>query len=82
MASVTLPCEAFESGEKRDGFFEQLAAGLLTRPEVHAIAAGTSPPLTSGAPATIILNERAAQDLFGSPALAIGRRLRLARTLA
>ena len=125
IASVALPLDAFDSSEKRNRFYEDLAERVSAMPGVRAVAAGTSRPLVSGPPLTVyttatndpnaprisaqdvttnffsvmqipvaagrafdahdtagsapvvILNARAASDLFGSPAAAIGRRLRL-----
>jgi predicted permease len=124
-ASVALPLDTFDSSEKRNRFYQELAAKVGAMPGVRAVAASTSRPLVSGPPMTVyrtstndpdaprisaqdvtatffpamqipivagrtfdsrdlatgqpvvILNARAANDLFGSPAAAIGRRLRL-----
>ena len=127
VAAVNLPNDAFESSEKRNAFYRQLAERLTAMPGVRAVAASTSRPLSSGPPMTVdtaaendpnaaristqdvtadffalmriplvagrsfddrdratspsavILNARAATDLFGSPAAAVGRRVRLNR---
>jgi len=125
VANVVLPNDAFGSSQKRTVFYRELAERVRTLPGVRAVAAGTSPPLHSGAPTTIntgpedstdaprfstqdvtmeffdtlaiplrsgrtfdardsekgaavaILNTRAAEQLFGNPGAAIGRRVRL-----
>jgi predicted permease len=127
VAAVTLPHDAFDSSEKRNVFYRQLAEQLTAMPGVQAVAASTSRPLSSGppmtvnktaendpnaaristqdvtddffalmriplvagrafddrdratSPAALVLNARAASDLFGSPAAAVGRRVRLNR---
>jgi len=125
VANVVLPDDAFDSSEKRNLFYTELAERIRARPGVRAVAAGSSQPLSSGAPSTVnttaedsvdapristqevtieffdtlairmragrafdardkqnampvvILNMYAAQALFGSPAGALGQRLRL-----
>jgi predicted permease len=125
VANVVLPNDAFGSSEKRNLFYSQLAERVRALPGVRAVAAGTSPPLRSGAPTTVntkpenspnaprfstqevsieffdtlaipiragrgfdardsqksaavaILNTRAAEQLFGGSAAAVGRRVRL-----
>lgn len=127
VANVILPNDPFDSSEKRNIYYRQLAERIRGLPGVRAVAAGTSRPLNSGAPVTvntgpedslnaprisaqevtaeffhtleipivagralddrdsatgapvIVLNTRAAQDLFGGPAAAMGRRVRLER---
>jgi predicted permease len=127
IANVVLPTDPFSSSETRNIYYRQLAERIRAIPGVHAVAAGTSPPLSSGAPMTVntgpenatnaprisaqeitsgffetlnvpvlagrpfderdaatgvqvvILNARAAHDLFGGTTAAIGRRLRLNR---
>ena len=53
VANVILPNDPFDSGEKRNLYYSQLADRLRALPGVRAIAAGTSPPLSSGAPVTV-----------------------------
>jgi predicted permease len=125
VATVVLPTTPFGSGADRNAFFRQLEDQLLARPGVHSVAAGTTPPLASGPPATVnltpvdlltpprmsaqavtaeffdalgiptiagrtfnradsahaapvvMLNARAATDLFGDPLRAVGQRVRL-----
>ena len=127
VANVVLPIEPFNSSEMRNIYYRQVAERVRALPGVRAVSAGTSPPLSAGAPMTVntgpedsmnaprisaqavtteffdtlavplvagrpfdgrdtangaqvlILNARAAQDLFGGPAAAIGRRVRLNR---
>ena len=125
VAVVSMPTEPFNSSEKRNIFYRQLADRLRSLPVVTAVAAGSSRPLITGAPVTVntaaddardaprisaqdvtpeffdtlripllagrtfdgrdaaagtpavILNVRAARDLFGGADEAIGRRVRL-----
>ncbi len=125
VANVVLPVMPFASSADRNAFYSRLEEQLLSRPGVRAVAAGTSPPLAAGPPATVnltavdsttaprmsaqavtigffdtlgipviagrpfnradgtqaapvvILNARAAADLFGDPLRAIGQRLRV-----
>jgi predicted permease len=125
VANVVLPNDAFDSSQKRNVFYTQVAERIRALPGVRAVAAGTSLPLRSGAPTTVnttaenspdapristqevtqdffdtlaipiqagrafdardsrngaavaILNARAAERLFGSPAAAIGSHVRL-----
>jgi predicted permease len=125
VATVMVPNDPFDSSEKRNLYYRQLADRLRAFPGVRAVAAGTSPPLNSGVPLlvntgaedspdaprisgqevtnaffdtlqtpvlagrafderdsatfapAVILNARAAQDLFGGATKAIGQRLRL-----
>ena len=127
VAHVLLPNQPFDSSEKRNIFYRQLADRVRALAGVKAVAAGTSRPLSSGAPMTVnvgredstnaprisvqeitaeffdtlgipvlagrafdetdttagppvlILNARAARDLFGSTAAAVGKRVRLNR---
>jgi predicted permease len=127
VASVVLPTDPFDSAEKRNLFYRQLADRIDAMPGVRGVAASTSRPLSSGPPVTVnktaendpnapristqdvttgffpllrisvvagrafddrdvatgapvlVLNVRAATDLFGSAAAAIGRRVRLNR---
>ena len=127
VASVILPNDAFDSSEKRNLLYRQLAEKVTALPGVRAVAASSSRPLSSGPPVTVnktlendpnaarisaqdvtgdffsvmripivtgrrfdgrdlgtappvlILNARAATDLFGSPSAALGRRVRLNR---
>jgi len=53
VANVVLPNDAFGSSQKRTVFYRELAEHVRTLPGVLAVAAGTSPPLHSGAPTTI-----------------------------
>ncbi len=53
VATVVLPTMPFDSSEARNAFYSQLEERLLARPGVRAVAAGTSPPLAGGPPATI-----------------------------
>ncbi len=55
VATVVLPTMPFDSSAARNAFYNQLEPRLLTRPGVRAVAAGTSPPLAAGPPATINL---------------------------
>jgi putative ABC transport system permease protein len=125
VGNVILPKDAFDSSEKRNSFYRQLADRLRGHPGIVAVGASTSPPLSSGAPVTaytgtgdpttaprisaqevsagffetmgirlvagrtfsesdgasglpvLVMNARAAQDLFGGAASAVGRRVRL-----
>jgi predicted permease len=125
VAPIVLPNEAFDSSEKRNIYYRELADRVRAIPGVTAVAASTSRPLVSGPPSTVnvtgiddpkapristqditadffstlqtplragrafdqrdtataapvvILNSRAAQQLFGSDTAAIGRRVRL-----
>jgi hypothetical protein len=125
VAGITLPTSPFDSSEKRNAYYREVAARLRALPGVRAVAASTMPPLTSGPPATVstesmdapdaarisvqevsaeffdtvgilvvagrafddhdsaegrpvvIVNERAARELFGGSAAALGRRVRL-----
>jgi putative ABC transport system permease protein len=125
VANIVLPNDAFDSSEKRNTYYRQLAERLRARPGVRSVAAGSTRPLNSGAPVTVytgtedstnaprisaqevttgffetlgipllvgrvfeerdtatgvpvvILNARAARDLFGSPEASVGRRVRL-----
>jgi predicted permease len=127
VANVILPNDQFDSSEKRNSYYGELADRIRALPGVRAVAAGTSRPLNAGAPVTVntgpedspnaprissqevttaffdtleipivagrafderdgahgspvvIVNARAARDLFGGPAAAIGRRVRLNR---
>ena len=127
VASVILPNDAFDSSEKRNLLYRQLAEKVTALPGVRAVAASTSRPLSSGPPMTVnktaendpnaarisaqdvttdffslmripvvagrafddrdlatgppvlVINARAATDLFGSPSAAVGRRVRLNR---
>ena len=125
VATVVLPTMPFASSADRNSFYDQLEERLLARPGVRAVAAGTSPPLAAGPPASVyltpvdstsaprmsvqavtpgfftvlgippiagrsftrgdtehgapvvMLNARAATDLFGDPLRAVGQRVRL-----
>ena len=125
VASVALPGDEYDSGAKRNVLTRQLAEALAALPGVQRVAAGTSPPLSSGSPvsvrtgaddataplrisaqdvtagffdtlgiplvtgrafdardsatspAVVVLNESAARVLFGSAAMAVGRRIRI-----
>ena len=55
VATVVLPTTPFNSGPARHAFYEQLEARLVTRPGVHAVAAGTAPPLAAGVPMAVNL---------------------------
>jgi predicted permease len=127
IARVVLPTDPFGSSQTRNIYYRELAERIRAIPGVRAVAAGTSPPLSSGAPMTVntgpedatnaprisaqeitneffetlnvpvlagrpfdqrdaatgvqvmILNARAAHDLFGGTTAAIGRRVRLNR---
>ena len=127
VANLILPNDPFDSSEKRNIFYRQVAARIRAVPGVRSVAAGTSAPLNSGAPVTVnrgaqnapeaprisaqevtteffdtlkiqvlagrafddrdsatgapvaILNARAARDLFGDPAAAVGQHVRLDR---
>ena len=52
-ANVILPNDPFDSSEKRNLYYSQLADRLRALSGVRAVAAGTSPPLNSGAPVTV-----------------------------
>ncbi len=125
VANIALPNDAFDSSEKRNTYYRQLAERLRAFAGVRTVAAGSTRPLNSGAPVTVytgtedttsaprisaqevtteffhtlgipllvgrvfeerdiptgvpvvILNARAARDLFGSPEASVGRRVRL-----
>jgi predicted permease len=127
VANIILPNDPFASADERLLYYGQLAERVAALPGVRSVAAGTSAPLSSGAPSSVyvgaedatnapristqevtagffgvleiplvagrafderdraggaltaIVNERAARDLFGGAAAAIGRRLRLDR---
>jgi predicted permease len=53
VANVVLPNDAFDSSQRRNIFYTQFADRVRTLPGVRATAAGTSPPLRSGAPTTV-----------------------------
>ena len=125
IATVALPVDEYDSGLKRNAFTRRLAYSIAALPGVQRVAAGTSPPLSSGppvsvrtgaddstaplrisaqdvtadffdtlgiavvagrgfdprdsatSPAVLVVNESAARVMFGSPAAAVGRRVRL-----
>ena len=125
VVSVALPVDEFDSSAKRNAFYREMAGRLASLPGVERVAAGTSPPLSSGALVSVrttaddssaplrisaqdvtteffetlgiplltgrpfdardsmaslpvaVLNESAARLLFGSPAEAVGRRMRI-----
>ena len=125
IASVALPTDEYNSAAKRNAFTRQLGDAIGALPGVERVAAGTSPPLSSGppvsvrtvaddsapplrisaqevtteffatlgipvvtgrafdardsasGPASVILNESAARLVFGSPAAALGTRVRI-----
>jgi predicted permease len=125
VADVLLPADPFDSSEARNAFYRELARHMAALPGVTSVAAGTSPPLSSGAPVTVnsgpeddtraprisaqdvtpeffdtlgvlvvagrafdardtagaaqvlVLNARAAAQLFGDARKAVGQRLRL-----
>jgi predicted permease len=53
IASVALPVDEYDSGTKRNAFTRQLAEAIAALPGVQRVAAGTSPPLSSGAPVPV-----------------------------
>jgi len=53
IATVVLPTDPFSSSEMRNLYYRQLAERTRAIPGVRAVAAGTSPPLSSGAPMTV-----------------------------
>jgi predicted permease len=53
VANLILPTDPFDSSEKRNLFYRQAAARIRTIAGVRAVAAGSSAPLTSGAPVTV-----------------------------
>jgi predicted permease len=53
VANVILPNDPFDSSEKRNLYYGQLADRVRGLPGVRAVAAGTSQPLNSGAPVTV-----------------------------
>jgi len=125
VASVALPDDRYSSSDARNSFVRQVASAVGALPGVKGVAAGTSPPLSSGPPVSVrtvaddatpalrisaqdvtadyfdtlaislvsgrefdardsasslpvtILNESAARTIFGSPAAAIGKRIRI-----
>ena len=125
IAAVALPVDEYDSAAKRNAFTRQLADAIAALPGVQRVAAGTSPPLSSGppvsvrtgaddstaplrisaqdvtadffdtlgipvvagrgfdardsaaSPAVLVVNESAARVMFGSPAAALGRRVRI-----
>jgi predicted permease len=125
VAEVSLPTTPFDSSAAGNGFYNAFAERLLARPGIRAVAAGTVPPLTGGAVASIrltaddslstprmsapsvttgyfetleiplvagrrfdgrdtansapvvVLNDRAATQLFGDARQAVGRRLKV-----
>jgi predicted permease len=127
LANVILPVDGFQSSADRNAFYRELASRLRAMSGVSGVAAGTSAPLSSGAPVAVyttpddrldaprisaqdvttdffatlripaiagrvfderdsersspvvIINDRAARDLFGDPAGAIGQHVRLDR---
>jgi putative ABC transport system permease protein len=60
VAPVVLPNDVFDSSEKRNLYYRQLAERVRTIPGVTAIAASTSRPLVGGPPTTV--NTTAADD--------------------
>jgi predicted permease len=62
VANVVLPHDAFDSSEKRIAFVTQMVERLGDVPGILAVAASTSPPLSSGAPATVNLTAEEAAD--------------------
>jgi predicted permease len=125
VADVVLPSDPFDSSEARNAFYRELAQHVVALPGITDVAAGTLPPLSSGAPVTVntgpedeigaprisaqdvtpeffetldvpvlagrsfttrdtasapqvlVLNARAAGQLFGDARKAVGQRLRL-----
>jgi predicted permease len=53
VANVVLPSDAFDTSARRNAYCDAVANVLLRLPHVKAVAAGTSRPLNSGAPATV-----------------------------
>ena len=53
VANVVLPNDAFDSSEKRNIYYRQLADRLHALPDVRNVAAGSSRPLNSGAPVAV-----------------------------
>ena len=53
IASVALPLDTFDSSEKRNRFYQDLAEKVSVMPGVRAAAASTSRPLVSGPPVTV-----------------------------
>jgi predicted permease len=68
VARVNLPDDPFDSSEKRNSFYEQLAPGLRTWPGVRGVAAATSEPLTSGPPVTVNTRE---ENLLDAPRISV-----------
>src|SRR5262249_21211757 len=64
VAHVVLPNDAFDSSEKRNAFYRQLADRVRALPGVRAAAAGTSALLNSGPPVTV---NTTSQDLPTAP---------------
>jgi predicted permease len=125
VASLNLPNDPFDTSDERNTYYRQLEDRIRALAGVSAVAAGTSPPLNSGAPVTVntsaadslqaprisaqdvttgyfsalgiplvagrlfdgrdmatgarvlILNARAAEQVFDRPEAAIGRHVRL-----
>lgn len=53
IASLMLPSDELDTGEKRNAFYQQLSDRLSALPGVQQVAGGTSPPLTSGPPVSV-----------------------------
>src|SRR5207247_695082 len=53
IASLALPVDEYDSGAKRNAFTRQLAGAIAALPGVQRVAAGTSPPLSSGGPVSV-----------------------------
>ncbi len=62
VANVILANHPFDSSEKRNAFYRELADRLRARPGVRAVAAGTMRPLNSGPPVTLNVTPADAVD--------------------
>src|SRR5262249_19636961 len=64
VANVILPGDSFDSSDKRNQFYRDLADRLRTQAGVRAVAAGSSRPLNSGPPVTV---NTGAEDAVDAP---------------
>jgi hypothetical protein len=68
VAHVLLPNQPFDSSEKRNIFYRQLADRVRALAGVKAVAAGTSRPLSSGAPMTVNVGR---EDSTNAPRISV-----------
>src|SRR5262249_38276510 len=64
VANIVLPNDPFDNGEKRNLFYGTPAERWRALPGVREVGAGTSPPLSSGAPSTVNVG---ADDAVNAP---------------